>query len=238
MRYLAAILFFLPLYANDWHTRKAEGWAWYEDPAETKKTQPALSPADRAAAIRTDLENKLAAAVLDPTQQNILAYMEAQQQIINNASLFSQGWELAVLNHPKLHANIDHPISQYGIAVTKEIQMEKKLKLISDLSKTHGLFFFFEGNSKMSQAFAPVVKLFIEKHKWEVLAITVDGTLLDGFKAVKPDGGISEKLGVGLFPALVIVHPQTQQVIPISVGLVSVEQIENNIAIQFHQEPS
>jgi conjugal transfer pilus assembly protein TraF len=120
-----------------WHDRKAEGWAWYEDPAKPHQDaehKEVISPSEQLAVIRKELDNQLATAILNPTPENVTAYIQAQQKWLLQSELFAKVWSLAVLNNPQLDATIDHPISQYGIAVSKEIAYEKRTELIKQLS--------------------------------------------------------------------------------------------------------
>jgi conjugal transfer pilus assembly protein TraF len=92
----------------------------------------------------------------------------------------------------------------------------------------------------VSQAFAQVVKAFAAKYHWEVLAISIDGTKIEGFSHIKENNGIAEQLGISKYPCLIVVNPKTQALFPVAFGPVSLDQIETNIALQFQKskEPS
>lgn len=104
--------------------------------------------------------------------------------------------------------------------------------MIQELATKMGLFFFYEGKNKVSQAFSLVVGEFLKKYNWKLAAISCDGILIAGFESNEFNNGIVEKLKIEHFPALFIVDPKQQIVIPIAFGLSSLDQIEANIEMQ------
>jgi conjugal transfer pilus assembly protein TraF len=64
----------------------------------------------------------------------------------------------------------------------------------------------------------------------------VDGTLLKSFEDNREDNGIAQRLGLTIFPALVLIDPKKDLVLPVSFGLASIDQIENNIFLQLEEE--
>jgi conjugal transfer pilus assembly protein TraF len=238
------ILFQLPLTAS-WLERKAEGWAWYEEIQKRENQEESLEERDveivthsptaveTAAQIRKNLEEKLAQAVLEPTEENIAIYMYEQQKWINQSAKFATLWSKVLLQHPTLDATHEFPVSQYGIQLYKQMEQEKRSTLMQKLNSHYGLFFIYEGKSQSSQAFALVVLEFAKKYGWEIIAISRDGILLDGFSDNHPDNGTIQKLGIEHFPSLFLVHPKKGDIRPISYGLASIDRIERNIELQF-----
>jgi conjugal transfer pilus assembly protein TraF len=239
----------LPLHGS-WLERKAEGWAWYEDVAQKEGEQAkqdipkevvasvtlSSSAAEEAAKIRKDLEEKLAQAVLYPTEENVALYMQEQQKWIHQAAEFSGMWAKVLLQQPQLDATVtDFPVSQYGIQLQKQMQQERRHQLMQQLIQSYGLFFFYEGQHKVSQAFALVVQEFAQKYGWEVRAISKDGVLIEGFVHNHIDNGSIHQLGIELFPSLFLVNPKTAAITPVAFGLASVDRIEANIELQFNQ---
>ena len=176
---LVGVLSSLPLQnlSGGWLERKAEGWFWYEDREKKQKVEEQLEPptplltslpassaqipltaTEEMALIRKDLEERLNKAMLDPTEENVIAYMHMQQHWIHQSAQFSQVWLRNLLNAPELDSRLHDPVTQYGVQVQKQILREQREERIRDLAKTYGLFFFYEGNNKVSQAFSFVVR--------------------------------------------------------------------------------
>lgn len=239
-----SLIFFLLFVAGEsslragWLDRKAEGWAWYEEP-ETKieETPIQLKPTDEIALAKKDLEEKLSKALVHPTEKNVLDYMEVQKKWIEQSSLFAKTWSKVLLQQPHLdNIATGFPVTQYGIQIHKQILQEKRENLLKALAKEYGLFFFYEGSNKSSQEFSEIVVDFTKKYSWELFGVSVDGVYLNNLKDNKQNNGIVEKLGVKFFPSLFCVNPNTHEIIPVAFGLVSMDQIEHNIELQFSGE--
>ena len=240
MKLLKTILLLMIVHSStgfaNWTDEHAQGWAWYEDPEKKEQKQndtPQGSSAEQMTQVRKRIDEKLSQAMLEPTEENVRSYIEEQKYWVDRSAEFAKTWTRLVLNHPDLDETIQFPVSQYGIQVEKEILREQKYSLISQLSKDHGMFFFYEGGNKHSQAFSQIVREFVKRHGWNVLAVSVDGKHLDGFPNTKPDTGVSKKLGINTFPSLIIVNPRTDKISPVAFGMISLDQIEDNIVVQF-----
>lgn len=234
---LLTILFQIPL-ESSWIDRKAEGWAWYENRAEkeieVEPSKKAKSAHEMLSAAKQQLEEKLAEALINPTEASLRDYMVEQKRWVQQSADFAHLWEKVLLQSPELDPTAtSYPVTQYGIQLQKEIENENKRLFISSLSKENGLFFFYEGQSKISQGLAKVIKTFSEKYSWEVVAISIDGTILEELGAPRMDNGISQKMAVSIFPALFVVDPNSKTATPVAYGFVSLEQIENKIMLQF-----
>lgn len=222
-----------------WQDRKAEGWAWYEDkePKEeaTNKKSPPKTPGDELDLAKKNLDEKLAKALLYPTEGNLKEYMEVQKKWLDQSSKFSQEWLKILLKYPNLDPTITNPVTQYGIQLEKNLEQERKTKLIQDLAKENGLFFFYEGKNKASQAVAIVAIEFAKRYGWELVPISLDGILLPEFPLGRVDQGIAKQMEVTVSPSLYIVNPKSKHATPIAYGLVTLDQIEKNIGIQYQE---
>ena len=83
--------------------------------------------------------------------------------------------------------------------------------------------------------FGRIVQEFSKKYGWKMVAISVDGIEIEGFASSKINNGIVQTLGIDLVPAVYLINPKTNVAIPIAFGLVAMDQIENNIALQFKE---
>lgn len=237
---LAQIVLLSPVEAS-WLTRKAEGWAWYEDkeelehPVETAvQLQPPKTAVVQVAEAKKLLEEKLAEALVNPTEENLVIYMAEQKKRLQASSAFARSWERVLLQHPDLDPTAtSYPVNHYGIQLQREIDRENNRQFITGLSQTNGLFFFYEGKSLISQGVSGIIKQFSERYNWEVTTISVDGTFLDGFSTSRADNGISKELGISVFPALFVFNPEEKKATPIAYGVVSMDQIEERILLQY-----
>ena len=140
------MIFLLGSLEGGWLDRKAEGWAWYEDPStnhpDEPEQQPTISPAEQLATHRQELENLLAEAILNPSEENTMRYMEAQNKLITQSARFASTWNTNLLNNPQLDPTANTlATSQYGRHVQKSKQQEKLYQKIWELGSHDGVFF-------------------------------------------------------------------------------------------------
>ena len=219
--------------------RRAEGWHWYEDreredeeePLKQKRpnVSPSLTPTEKIEAQRKVLEQKLHAAIVEPTQENVIAYIFAQKALMDQSQRFSEAWKQVVLTVPSLDETFLHPVDQNARHIYYGEKNKELTSRIKALAQEYGLFFFFRKNCPYCHHFAPIVKHFAEKHSWSVLAVSLDGGTLSEFPHARRDNGIAERLHVSHVPALIALHPQSGQTIPLAYGLVSESEIEERV---------
>jgi len=239
---LIMTVFFLNVcFADGFFNNHSKGWHWYEkriedeeepkkdnDKKDDSKTKP-QTPSDIVKAYSKELENRLHKAWMNPTSDNIKAYMSMQKDMVDRSETFSQNWMKTIFTSPNLDETLKNPVNQKARHLQLDLQKKKMKETIKSLSKDYGLFFFFTRKCAYCHEFAPVVKAFSEKHDWQVLAISLDGGKSDVFKNTVPDNGLFEQWNVQVLPALFAVNPTTGHVIPVAYGLTSIDEMENRI---------
>lgn len=224
--------------------KRAEGWHWYEDALKANKVeeergqklnQPSHSlpgnPTEKIEAQRKELEQKLHAAIVEPTRQNIIAYIIAQRALMDQSQQFSEAWKRVVMTTPSLDETLIYPVDQNARHIYYNEQHKELQQRIKNLAQEYGLFFFFRKNCPYCHGFAPIVKRFSEKYGWSVLAISLDGGTLPEFPHAKRDNGIVTHLQIAHVPALIALHPKTRKLIPLAYGMVSETEIEERVEI-------
>lgn len=222
-----------------------KGWHWYEPQAIEEKPEPSAeeaaskevilkqkSPKEIVAAYREELENRLADAWMHPTPHKIKAYQEMQKDMMDRSKTFSEVWMQSVFLNPSLDNTIVSPVNQRARHVQIDLEKKQIKETIQSLAKEYGLFFFFSGGCEYCHQFAPIVKQFSEQYGWAVLPISLDGGQLEVFPNAQPDNGLFEQWQQGgqqVMPALFAVNPHTGHVIPIALGMTSIDQMEIRI---------
>ncbi len=237
----------LPTFFQD----HAHGWHWYEqqiadavpglnlddrdqsseEEANKTETKPAKlkSPKEIVASYREELENRLADAWMHPTPRKIKAYQAMQKDMVDRSKTFSDVWMQSVFLNPELDNTISNPVNQKARHVQLDLQKQQVTNTIQGLASEYGLFFFFSSQCEYCHAFAPIVKRFSEQYGWAVLAISIDGGKLEYFPNAQSDNGLFAQWQVGVMPALYAVNPNTGHVIPIALGMTSIDQMEIRI---------
>jgi conjugal transfer pilus assembly protein TraF len=221
--------------------KHAEGWHWYEslrnDKIEEEKESssgrsspsPPQTPTEKIEAQRKELETKLHTAILEPSRENIITYILVQKALMDQSQRFSESWQRVVMTTPALDETLVHPVDQNARHVYYGEKNKELTSRVKALAQDYGLFFFFRKNCPYCHRFAPIVKHFAEKHSWSILAISLDGGMIPEFPNAKRDNGIAERLHVSHVPALIALHPQSGQMIPLAYGLVSESEIEERV---------
>ncbi len=221
--------------------RHAEGWHWYQDPVKAlnpekpnQEGSPSPSPTERIEKQRKVLEKKLHAAIVEPTRENVMAYIVAQRALMNQSQRFSESWQRVVMTTPSLDETLIHPVDQNARSLYYAQQQKDLSERIQTLAQEYGLFFFFRKNCPYCYRFAPIVKRFAQKYGWSILAVSLDGGTLPEFPRTRRDNGIAARLGVTHVPALIALHPSSGKLIPLAYGMVSESEIERRIELLTH----
>lgn len=224
--------------------RQAEGWHWYETKKEEKKSEERkedqkyqkkafipINPTKWVEEQQKQLKESLNLALFNPNFENVKNYQILQKKMMDRSESFSEMWQRVIFSTPSLDENITFPITQVGRHAYLEIQQKKKNELIKKISKSYGLFFFFKGDCAYCHVFAPIVKQFAQKHKLEIMAISLDGGKIAEFPNTIRNNGAAQKLDIKTVPALIAVNPLTQKILPISYGVNSIEDLENRLLL-------
>lgn len=220
--------------------RHAEGWHWYESLSDNKVEEkkkkpdsalPSQTPTQAIEEQRKKLEQKLHAAIVEPTREKVIAYIMAQKALMDQSQRFSESWQRVVMTTPALDETLVHPVDQNARHVYYTQKNNDITERIRSLAQEYGLFFFFRKNCSYCHGFAPIVKRFAHKYGWSVLAISLDGGALPEFPHAKRNNGIATRFQITHVPALIALHPSTGKLIPLAYGMVSESEIESRVEL-------
>lgn len=238
---IAAILFLVShtlLAQPHFYKDRAQGWHWYEkmiQPQKSldKKNTIEIKPEqalDELNILQKELEGAKALAVMYPTTQHIEEYIRLHNAVLKQASLFSTVWQQVIWQTPELDFAIDKPTDNSARHLYYDLDKTVDERSIQALASEYGLFFFFRESCPYCHAFAPVLKNFENQYGITVMAISMDGGSLPDYPMAVNDNGLAQQLAVETVPALYALHPKTQQVIPLSFGLVSEAELKRRIS--------
>lgn len=214
----------------------AEGWFWYQDPVppQTPVAPPAKPPApadplEMMTAFQKQIEVAKARAILEPTDDNVKAYLQLNQMAINRAGEFAQAWQRVVWITPDLDTRLSHPVNDQAVQVFNDEKLRRVDEFLADTARTHGLFFFFKGSCPFCHRFAPVLKAFAETYGFRIVPISLDGGTLPDFPAPRNNADIAERLNVDTVPAVFLVNPRDRSIHPVAFGYVSDSELKQRI---------
>ena len=226
----------------------AKGWHWYNSLLKSKKIHkkevpnffPAknstLSPAQEIKRQRALIEDLKARAILYPTIENVAQFLTVQQQLLKEATRFQQSAQLALLHYPHLNFLVTHPAENAAQPIIHRLERLKQNQILTQLANQYALFFFYKGASPLDRAYATTVKAFATQYHFSLLPISADGSLDLQLPQSKIDHGQMEQLGITVTPALILVDPSTQNIIPFHYGFASLNRlIEQALVIHRYQ---
>jgi len=245
VKILLALICLFPLASQSevFYNQAEQGWYWYdenlvESPDNDLQNAPISIEIAKAQleALKKELEDKKALALMSPTEQNIKDYIQVQNSVNKRAETFATTWQKVIIKNPELDHTIKSPTNAIARRVYHEEQREDKQKTVTSFTNKYGLFFFFKSNCAYCHKFAPILKMFEENFGVTVVPVSLDGKGLPEYPNPKPDNGIAEKLNITIVPSVIAVDPKTGKSVPITFGLISMEELSYRINLLAQDE--
>lgn len=236
---------------EDVWTNPDRGFNWYPPDRPPAKAPPkAKKPEPPKADIRSlktfeevdkELQSLRAKAVFEPTDANVLAYMKAQEYVLSRSAMFADVARRVVWQNPEIDGNAKQPIATYSALAKRERTLEKGRSTMANISKTHGLVFFFRSDCPFCHDYAPIVKSISDQYGIEVIAVTMDGGNIPSFPRPRPDNGISQFVssgaGIQTVPALYLVSNDKKTVTLVGVGALAGDEVTERIRVLTTTKP-
>jgi conjugal transfer pilus assembly protein TraF len=219
------------------------GWWWYPDPDAEKQPEPAEPPRKKLeditdmAELREEIQRIMDVAIMNPTEENVRAHLEAQDFMFNKAALFTDvGRRLQWTNFDTNYTARGHPTANYALLDRNKKKMQQIDQTFSLLTENHAIVYFANGKDCAAcDIQSPVLRTLSKETGMEVLAISLDGNPIPMFPEAKPDRGLAftltEGKGLPALPAMYLVNRDTRQAIPFAVGTVSASDIRERVHI-------
>jgi len=190
-------------------------------------------------AIRAELEELRAEAVLRPTTTSVTAYIRFQREQLDRASLFSDVWRRALWMDPSLDYNLERPVS--GVSKRSWLDGRKKTQeqFLTALNERYGLFYVYAASCSACTEFSPILAAFAERYGIAVKAVSVDGGPNAYFPDAVPDGGKMAQLGLAgaPTPTVALFDVETKSVSPVAFGVVAQSELEERIFVITQTQP-
>jgi conjugal transfer pilus assembly protein TraF len=207
--------------------RKEEGFFWYKDPAEEieKEPEPEIKPVPpppapapappskpqdvgppslSAAWLKVNIPLYLSAAIDDPSEENVKAFLYLQHYSMEKASTFADAAQEALVGDPVLDGNNQRPISTFANKAVESKATQNKENILESLTNKIGIF-YFANDGDLSQTQNPILEYAKNKYPFSVVKIAFQSST--PFEAGQiPDNGKSEMMGVSTAPSLVVVR--------------------------------
>ena len=224
------------------------GWHFYCDPAapsnrtappaghgpEPDAPVPVMTETGAVAEIarmRRALEESRAAAILEPTPDNVAAYLYLQQASLQRAATFSDVFRRVVWSTPELDYTLTRPTGALAKQLWSNDRRSAQENALANLGERYGLIYLGDAGCAGCRVFGPLLRAFALRHGLDVLAVSLTGEDLEGWPEAVPDNGRAAELGLqgAPVPAVVLFDTETGQVLPVSFGVIAEDQLAERI---------
>jgi conjugal transfer pilus assembly protein TraF len=232
-----------------WNNQE-RGFIWYPPDTPLKKQDKSKPVAEKPksiqdmktiAEINKELDRLKEVAILNPTEKNILSFLEAQNWMFNKSSYFADATQRVVWSNPKVDYNNRSPTANNALINKRERTRKDEQQLAANLSQDYGVFFFFRSDCQYCHEQAPVLKYMQTIYGLPVIPVSMDGGRLPEYPSPRADNGISMMVsqgqGVNTFPAIYLVEKKTKQSYPLGTGMVPLDEILSRIRILTQTQP-
>ncbi|ETI62728.1 conjugal transfer protein TraF [Sphingobium sp. C100] len=215
--------------------RKLGQWFYCDKPKAVPREAPAAPPqqsaVDRMAAITKHLDELKAKAILEPSEENVIAYVRFQREQLDRASTFSDVWQRALWQNPDIDYTLQRPVSTVGKRAWLDNRKADRDAVLTNLGQRYGLFYFYAQSCGACELFAPILRSVTDSHRMAVMAVSMDGGPSREFPNYVVDSGQRARMGVpgNETPALVLFDTVTKRTIPIGYGILSADEIMDRI---------
>ncbi|WP_298808024.1 conjugal transfer protein TraF [uncultured Sphingomonas sp.] len=230
---------------DDFYCRERRLGEWFycekpkAKPSQQRAEQPAQSSSERLAAISKQLEEMKARAILEPTTENISAYISYQREQLNRASSFADMWRRTIWQNPELDYTLQRPVNQLGKRTWLDSRTADKNRVLSSISKRYGVFYFYSSACAACEVFGPIMRSVSDRFGLTVMAVSLDGGPSKAFPNFTVDTGQYRAMGMQgqQVPALVLFDTQTKRPMPIGYGVMAADEVMDRIFTLTSVEP-
>lgn len=208
-------------------------------PEAPQPTPAAPSYQARLAVITEQLRELKARAILEPTPENVEAYIAFQREQLDRAGLFTDVWQRLLWQQPALDYTLKRPVSTLGKQAWLDARRSAREAVMARLPERYGIFYFYASTCPSCRLMTPVLKSISQTYGLHIQAVSVDGGANPDFPDAVMDRGQGARMGLTskTVPALVLFDTATKQPIPIGHGLLSADEIMERVFILTETKP-
>lgn len=212
--------------------RRLGTWFYCEKPKpRSADSAPTASAAERLKGISADLEELKARAILEPTPENLTAYISFQREQLDRASSFADVWRRAVWQNPELDYTLQRPVNSLGKRTWLDQRRGDRERVLEQIGRRYGVFYFYSSACAACEVFAPIMRGVADRFGMTVMAVSMDGGPSATFPNYRINTGQYERMGLsgGQVPALVLYDTQTKRPMPIGYGVLAADEVMDRI---------
>ena len=226
------------------------GFHWYPEPKPQPRDEKPQPPEEKPKTIyematleeiKKELERIKGVAIVNPTQENILEFLKAQNFVMDKASMFADVSRRVMWGNPDVDYAARSSPATYARQKIDARRDEQRSVTLKNLSETHGILFFARSDCHFCHDQAPLLKAFSKEYGVPVLAVSMDGGQIPFFPDARPDNGISVMAsngqGVNIVPMLFLIERSTNKTIPLGAGVIAVKDLAERVRVLTQTQP-
>jgi conjugal transfer pilus assembly protein TraF len=230
---------------DDFYCRERNLGQWFycekpkPDPDSPPQNQTNIPAAVRLKAISEKLDELKARAILEPTTQNVQAYISYQREQLDRASDFADVWRRAIWQNPELDYTLQRPINALGKKTWTTQRTAQRDAALAAISQRYGVFYFYSSGCAACEVFSPIIRGVSDRFGMTVMAVSIDGGPNAAFPNYLIDTGQFQAMGIAgkQVPALVLFDTVTKQPMPIGYGVMAADDVMDRIFTLTNTEP-
>lgn len=209
------------------------GFLFYgEDKEQTDKDPQNMKTVEE---LRAEAQRRLNIAVMNPTEENLTAYLEINTLMLEKSTVFAQRWKETLWANPGFDHTVVHPNANFAQVALKDEKKITKDASLKTLASQAGLVVLVQAGCSFCSMMAPVIQRLQQETGMETLAISVKGDVASEWPQAKPDNGIVKRLMTlsgsvpTVTPAVFLVDRTGQNAQLIASGALSLEDLKDRL---------
>ena len=192
--------------------------------------------------LRKETTRRLHIALMNPSEEHLTAYLEANHYLMEKSALFADMWRRTLWQHPEFDFTTQNPNANYGQIALSESRTTERHQTLLKLASQWGLIFIIEGGCIFCDRIAPIAKTLAETLKMPNLSVSLRGQSAAWPDAL-PDNGTVAQLQmlsgtkIQATPAVFLIKNDLSEARHVATGLTSLEELTQRIYLITSMKP-
>ena len=131
------------------------GFLFYGE--KKKENANELSELKTVEELKQEAKRRLDIAVMEPTKENITAYLVVNTLMLEKSTVFAQKWKETLWANPSFDHTVVHPNANFAQVALKDITKQEKEVALTQLAQSSGLVILVQNGCSFCGLMAPVI---------------------------------------------------------------------------------
>lgn len=167
--------------------------------------------------------------LLNPTQDNTIAWQKSIIAVEKMGQRAALARVKMLLTHPELSYRASNPTESNARQIANIRHLDKQKQMTREIAKTHVMLFFYDAADQNAESLAPSIAQFADDYGFTFKGMPLTNQTLSAIKDNSnhpiSNLNLAHKLGVTVFPAIVLVNPVAGTAQPVAYGYISTNEL-------------